>query len=63
MTEWNVTGLQSVDYHDEGYGELSLLLALSHPEVTVVSHIADEERRQIALVASKGIVDNIIFQS
>lgn len=63
VTGRDLTGLQSVDYRDEGYGELSLLLALSHPDVTVVSHIADEERRQIALVASKDIADNIIFQS
>ena len=63
ITGRDVTGSQSVDYRDEGYGELSLLLALSHPEITVVSHIADEERRQIALVASKDIADNIIFQS
>ena len=63
ITGRDMTGLQSVNYRDEGYGELSLLLALSHPDVTVVSHIADEERRQIALVASKDIADNIIFQS
>ena len=52
-----------VDYNDEGYGELSLLLALSHPDVTVVAHIPDEERRQIAVVAAKGLADNIVFQS
>ena len=59
----DVAGQQSVGYRDEGYGELALLLALSHPEITVVAHIADEERRQIATVACKGIVDNIIIQS
>ena len=59
----DVSGLPSVDYQDEGYGELSLLLALSHPEITVVSHIADEERRQVATVAAKGLADNIIFQN
>ena len=59
----DVAGLSSVDYSDDGYGELSFLLALSHPEVTVISHIADEERRQIAIVATRGMVDNIIFQS
>ena len=63
MIDWNVAGQPSVDYCDEGYGELSLLLALSHPEVTVVSHIADEERRQIAVVAAQGMADNIIIQS
>ena len=63
MIDWNVAGQPSVDYCDEGYGELSLLLALSHPEVTVVSHIADEERRQIAVIAAQGMADNIIIQS
>lgn len=63
MIDWKVEGQPSVDYRDEGYGELSLLLALSHPEISVVSHIADEERRQIAIVACKGIADNIIFHS
>jgi hypothetical protein len=58
----SVAGLRSVEYRDEGYGELSFLLALAHPEVTVISHIADEERRQIAIVATKGIVDNIVFK-
>lgn len=56
-------GLPTVDYRDEGYGELSLLLALSHPETTVVSHISDPERRQIAVVAAKDFVDNIVFKS
>ena len=59
----DVSGMQSIDYQDDGYGELSFLLALTHPEVTVISHIPDEERRQIAVVATRGIVDNIVFQS
>jgi hypothetical protein len=63
MIQMDMAGRQHVDYHDEGYGELSLLLALSHPEVTVVSHISDEERRQIAVVAAQGIAENIVFQS
>ena len=59
----DLAGQPTVDYADEGYGELSLLLALSHPGVTVVSHIADEERRQIAIVAAQGLVDNVRFQN
>ena len=59
----NVEGLQTLEFHDEGYGELSLLLALSHPEITVITHMPDEERRQIAIVAAKGIADNIVFKS
>ena len=59
----DLAGQPTADYVDEGYGELSILLALSHPDVNVVSHIADEERRQIAVVAARGMVDNVIFQS
>jgi len=58
-----VDGLLFVDLEDDGYGDLSILLALSHPEITIVSRISDEERRQIATVAAKGFVDNIVFQS
>ena len=63
IMDWDMEGLPSVDYRDDGYGELALLLALSHPGVTVVSHIPDEERRQIAIVAANDLVNNIIFQS
>ena len=63
IVDKDLAGQPSTEYRDDGYGELSLLLALSHPEVTVVSHISDEGRRQIAIVAAKGMVDNIIFQS
>ena len=63
LIHYDANNLQSVDYQDEGYGELSLLLALSHPGITVVSHISDEERRQIARVAANGIVENITFQT
>lgn len=59
----DLAGQPTADFIDEGYGELSLLLALSHPDVNVVSHIADEERRQIAVVAARGMADNVIFQS
>lgn len=51
----------SVDYADEGYGELSILLALSHLEGKVIAHIPDEERRRIAQIAADGFVNNIVF--
>ena len=51
----------SVDYADEGYGELSILLALSHPEGKVIAHIPDEERRRIAQIAADGFVNNVVF--
>lgn len=58
----DLSGLQQWDYYDEGFGELSLLSALSHPDVIIISHIADEERRRIAMIAAKGVVNNIEFQ-
>ncbi len=50
-----------VEREDSGYGELSLLLALSHPEVRVIAHIADEEKRLIAMSAAS-LVSNIEFK-
>ena len=51
----------SMDYTDEGYGELSILLALSHPDGKVIAHIPDEERRRIAQIAADGFVNNVVF--
>ena len=50
-----------MEFEDEGYGELALLLALSHPEVRVIARISDEECREIARLAAQDIVDNIEF--
>lgn len=52
----------TIDYADAGYGELSILLALTHPGVKVVSHIADGEHRHIAQVAAEGFVSNVRFE-
>ena len=62
MITKDLSGLQQWNYFDEGFGELSLLSALSHPDVIIISHIADEERRRIAIIAAKGFVNNIVFQ-
>ncbi len=51
----------TVDYADSGYGELSILLALTHPDGKVIAHIPDEERRRIAQIAADGFVNNIVF--
>lgn len=58
----DLTGRTEEDFHDDGYGELALLLALSHPEVKVNAHISDEDHRRIALIAAKGLVNNIDFK-
>ena len=49
----------SVEFADEGYGELALLLALSHPRVKVIARIPDEERRRIAQWAAEDVVENL----
>ncbi len=62
MINKDLNGQLRWDYRDEGYGELSLLLALSHPQVRIVSHIADEERRRIASIAALDCAENIEYQ-
>lgn len=54
---------QQIETVDEGYGELSLLLALSHKDLKVVAHIADDERRNIAEVAARGLADNVEYKN
>ena len=48
-------------FTDGGYGEQSILIALTHPDVKVVAHIEDEDRRSIAAIAAKDFVNNIEF--
>ena len=52
----------TVEYFDPGYGELAILMALSHPGVKVQAHIPDDERRLIAQVAAEGFVKNVSFE-
>ena len=47
---------------DDGYGEISILFARTHPEIRVISHIKDDERKIIAMIAAEGFVDNIEFK-
>ncbi|MCF0195779.1 MAG: 1-acyl-sn-glycerol-3-phosphate acyltransferase [Bacteroidaceae bacterium] len=46
---------------DVGYGELPLLMALVHPEVTVIACEEDDERRTLAMYAAEGVVKNVKF--
>jgi len=50
------------ELYDDGYGELSILFARTHPEIRVISHIKDDERKLIAMIAADGFVDNIEFK-
>ena len=56
-------GKAAWEYTDEGYGELSLLLALSHPELNITAHLPDEERRSIACAAALDFADNLIVKN
>ena len=57
----DVSALQEMEMADGGYGELAILLAFLHPEIQVIAHIPDEERRRIAVHAADGFVENIKF--
>lgn len=48
---------------DDGYGELSILFAKTHPDVRVIAHLNDNERKTIATIAADGFVDNIEFRT
>ncbi len=48
-------------YDSDGYGERAILMALTHPKVTIVVHIADEERRRVAQIAAEEFVSNVKF--
>ena len=50
-----------VEFRDCGYGELALLMALTHPEARVKALLADENRKRIAEVSAEGFVSNIEF--
>lgn len=54
-------GQSSCEYVDNGYGELAILLALTHPDLRITARIADPERLRIARIAADGFVDNIDF--
>ena len=63
MINLNVSVKEVIEMEDKGYGELSLLVALSHPETRVVSHIPDPERRATAVYAAGEVVGNVEFIS
>ena len=56
-------GASEVDFEDGGYGELALLLAITHPGARVVAHISDEDSRRIAEIAAEAIAGNIEFKN
>lgn len=48
-------------YTDTGYGESAILLALLNPGVKIIAHMADDYRRDIAIVSAMDFVNNIEF--
>lgn len=55
----DLSGYTHYDYHDKGYGELAMLLAISHPNVKFAVHFEDEDRLRVAEVACQDFFDNI----
>lgn len=49
------------EFYDRGYGEQAILIALTHPDIVVVAHVEDDERRRVAEIAAKDFVNNIEF--
>lgn len=54
-------GIHTLHFTDGGFGEQSILIALTHPDIKVVAHIEDEDCRNIATIAAKDFVNNIEF--
>ncbi len=46
---------------DCGYGEMPLLMALVHPDKTVVASDSDSDKLTIALYAAQGLADNLTY--
>lgn len=57
-SEHSIVG-ESIELQDIGYGEQSILVALTHPNIRVIAHIEDEDRRKVAEIAAKDFVNNI----
>lgn len=58
----DLSGKESFEWKEEGYGELSILLALTHPGVKVTALCRDEEKMLIASISADGFVDNLEFK-
>jgi len=50
------------EMEDSGYGEKAILLALTHPGVTIVAKMGDEDRKAVAEISAEGFVENIRFE-
>ena len=47
--------------NDCGYGEKAMYIALTHPGLKVKAIIQDPQRREIAAIAAKDFIENIIL--
>lgn len=61
IAETDLMGKDEYKYTDPGFGECAILLALMNPEVKIIAHISDDERRKIAMVSATDFVNNIEF--
>ena len=49
--------------HNSGWGELSLLLALTKPDATIISVEKDEEKLLVSGIAAENVVNNITYMT
>lgn len=61
ISSLDLAGKSDYLYHDGGYGELAILLALLHPDVHVKAVLENDERCRVAQVAADSFVSNIEF--
>jgi hypothetical protein len=51
----------SVILQNTGWGEISLLTALEHPDVSFIAIEPDEERRRVAQYAAEVVAPNLTY--
>lgn len=63
ISQLDLAAQTSYQLDDTGYGETSLLLALTHPDVHIIARMADADKRRVAEISAKDFVTNIEFIS
>lgn len=61
LKDINLSGKTEFTFNDNGYGESAILLALLNPNVKIIAHMADDNRRDIAIISAMDFVNNIEF--
>lgn len=61
LKDINLSGKTEFTFNDNGYGESAILLALLNPNVKIIAHMSDDNRRDIAIISAMDFVNNIEF--